>query len=164
MNIKEFANLLVKNELATSDELQGCSEEEIEHLEKFIGVKLPKTYREFLALIGHNTGIYRRGSDHLYKDLFNLTEDTKEILMKGPFKLPKDAFVIMSHQGYIFTYFRLSDGDDPPVFAYMENESKPKKLSVSFSEYLSKSMEEEISSLNKLKSREKYIREIRSRK
>jgi len=114
MNSKEFADLLIKNELATSEELQGCSEKEIEQLEKHIDAKLPQSYREFLALMGHNAGIFRRGTDYLYKDLFNLTGDTKEILMDGPFKLPDDAFVFSSHQGYIFVYFRLSDGEVAP--------------------------------------------------
>ena len=161
MNPKEFAVFLIKNKLATNDELQGCSEKEIEQLEKHIGAKLPRTYHEFLALMGHNAGIFRSGTNYRYKDLFNLTKDTKEILMEGPFKLPDDVFVFSSHQGYIFAYFRLSDGDDPSIYAYLEGELNPKKQAASFSDYLAKALEEEITSLNKLNSRERYIREAR---
>jgi hypothetical protein len=164
MNAKEFANLLVKNELATREELRGCSQKEIEQLEKHIGAKLPQNYKEFLALMGHDAGIFRNGTDYLYKDLFNLTEDTKEILMDGPFKLPDDAFVFSSHQGYIFAYFRFSDGDDPPIYIYKEMEPSPIKQASSFFEYLTKSLDEEISNWNQLESRERYMREARAKK
>lgn len=145
MNIKEFADLLIKHELATSDELHGCSEKEIEALERHIGTSLPKSYREFLALMGHKAGNFLRGSDFLYKDLFELTAFTKETLMKGPFQLPDDAFVFFSHQGYIFAYFRLSDGNDPAIYTYMEGEPNPQKWASSFSEYLEKSLAEQLS-------------------
>lgn len=163
MNSKEFADLLTKNGLATRDELQGCSEEEIEQLEKHIGAKLPQSYREFLALMGHGAGIFHRGSNYLYKDLFDLTNLAKETLRDGPFELPNDAFVIFSHQGCIFAYFKLFDGDDPPIYTYLVMEPNPKGWAESFSEYLEKSLDEEISALNKLKSRERYIREARAK-
>ncbi len=91
MNAKEFANLLIKNELATNEELIGCSEKEFQQLEEHIGFKFPQSYKEFLTFMGHRAGIFERGTNYLYKDLFNLTRDTKEILMGGPFKLPDDA-------------------------------------------------------------------------
>ena len=164
MNSKEFFDLLIKNDLATKDELQGCSEKEIEQLEKHIEAKLPKGYREFLILMGHRAGIFNRGSDFLYKDLFDLTDLTREILQSGPFELPNDAFVIFSHQGCIFAYFRLSDGSEPPIYTYRIMEPDPKRWADSFSEYLEKSLAEEINSLNSLKSREEYIREARSKR
>jgi len=143
MKPKEFADLLIKHNLGTKDELQGCSEKEIEQLEKHIGSKLPQDYREFLILMGHRAGAFRRGSDYLYKDLFNLTDLTRDTLRGGSFELPNDAFVFFSHQGYIFTYFKLSDGDDPPIYTYMEMEHQPKRRATNFSEYLEKSLAEE---------------------
>ncbi len=165
MNSKEFADLLIKNDLATKDELQGCSEKELEQLEKHIEAKLPKGYREFLILMGHRAGIFNRGSNFLYKDLFDLTDLTKEILRSGPFELPNDAFVIFSHQGCIFAYFKLSEGEYPPIYTYMEMEPRPKRWAENFSEYLEKSLAEEIDSLNSLKpkSRGEYIRNARTK-
>ena len=152
MNAEEFADLLIENKIAIRDELKGCSENEIERLEKYIHANLPQSYRKFLALMGHKAGIFHRGSDYSYKDLFHLTKDTREMLADGPFKLPEDAFVISSHQGYIFAYFILSDDDDPPVYTYMETESEPQQWATSFSEYLAKSWEEYRSNLITLES------------
>ena len=57
-----------------------------------------------------------------------------------------------------------TDGDDPPIYTYMEMEPNPIKRAASFFEYLAKSLEEEIASINQLKSRERYMREARSKK
>ena len=113
--------------------------------------------------MGHNAGIFNRGSDYLYKDLFNLTSLARKTLRNSPFELPNNAFVIFSHQGYIFAYFMLSDGDDPPVYTYMEAEPEPKKWATSFSEYLAKSLQEYISNLITLESF-KRERDQKSRK
>ena len=50
--------------------------------------------------------------------------------------MPDDAFVFSMHQGYIFEYFRLKDGDDPPVHSFLETEPDARIISGSFSEYL----------------------------
>jgi hypothetical protein len=34
--------------------------------------------------------------------------------------MPPDAFVFWMHQGYQFCFFRTSDGDDPPVYYYLQ--------------------------------------------
>jgi len=154
MNTKEFVESLIANGFTTEKDIVGCSDTEVGDLENYLGHKLPREYQEFIKAVGHSAGDFNRGSDFLFKDIFILTEETRNILNDGPFKLPEDAFVIFSHQGYIFSYFRFSDGDDPPVYVYMENEPEPKKWASSFSEYLSKSFEEALNArrnLNKFK-------------
>jgi len=41
-----------------------------------------------------------------------------------PQTLPKDAFVFLMHQGYQFSFFRLSEGENPPIYFYCEGETK----------------------------------------
>jgi SMI1-KNR4 cell-wall len=53
------------------------------------------------------------------------------------FILPTDAFVFSMHQGYEFKYFKTSEGDDPPVYQYVEgNGHPPVMVWNSFSSYL----------------------------
>lgn len=158
MNPKNFADSLIKYGLAEINEFQGCSESEIEQLENHIGSKLPKLYREFLLLMGHNAGIYNRGSDFLYHDLFDNTEYTRKTMFKQGLELPNDAFVILSHQGYIFAWFLLSDGDNPPVYSYSEAGDKPIKFADSFSDYLEKSLKEAITFSSPEFTLEDYVR------
>jgi SMI1 / KNR4 family (SUKH-1) len=142
--LKKFVELLIECGLANQSDLRGCSEAEIDELEKSTGFKLPRCYREFLDLIGQNAGDFQRGSDFLYGHIFPLTDYARETMLNGPFQLPENAFVFFSHQGYIFAYFKLLDGDNPPVFTYLEGEQTPLPWAASITEYLEKSLEEEL--------------------
>ena len=134
MNAKELVDFLIEKKILRREELKGCSEKEIDDLEIHFGHKFPKAFREFLSQLGHNAGNFRRGTKYLYKDLFTITDYTRTTLEDGPFKLPLDAFVFSAHQGYIFAYFLFSDGDDPPIYTYMEHEPQSEKWANNFSE------------------------------
>ena len=101
-----------------------CTEQEIASLEKHIRRTLPPAYREFLGWMGRGAGGFLRGSFCFYEDLFDLTKISEQMLKQNRFrkKLPNDAFVFWMHQGYQFLYFCPSEGEDPPVHYYNEEE------------------------------------------
>jgi hypothetical protein len=109
-----------------------CTEEEITKLEDWVGHRLPHTYREFLLWMGHWGGGLFVGSDCFYENLKDLQEWTRTLLEedKNPVQLPEDAFTFFMHQGYLFLYFRLSEGEDPPVYYYLENEKDPTQSNI----------------------------------
>ncbi len=99
-----------------------CSEDEVLALERRIGRALPGAYKEFLLWMGHgSTGVFR-GTDCFYYDLPVIRTGASELLQEDGFPepLPADAFVFLMHQGYQFAFFRLSEGEDPPVSYYYE--------------------------------------------
>ncbi len=57
--------------------------------------------------------------------------------------MPEDAFVFFMHQGYQFMFFRLSEGDDPPVYYYGEGEGQDtfRVLQPSYSAFLETEIE-----------------------
>ena len=55
-------------------------------------------------------------------------------------ELSKEDFVFSMHQGYEFTYFKLSEGDDPPVYQYVEGNGSPVLTWNSFSDFLRDSL------------------------
>jgi hypothetical protein len=115
-----------------------CSQEEIFHLETHIGAALPESYREYLRLMGKYSGTFNVGSDCFYDDVFSLNEDAQQLLIENNVveRLPTDAFVFCMHHGYIFNYFRLSEGPNPPVYSYSETTNELRKIFPSFSDYL----------------------------
>lgn len=51
----------------------------------------------------------------------------------GRFTLPADAFVFSMHQGYEFNFFVICEGNDPPVYKYVEGGGPPVLVWDSFS-------------------------------
>ncbi len=116
--------------------LKPCTEEEVVRLEQARSVKLPQAYREFLLWMGSSGGSLFIGSDCFYRDLPLIQKGAVELLEEDqfPLKLPEDAFVFYMHQGYNFDFFRPSEGDDPPVYYYLEDSEQTSFTEV-FSHY-----------------------------
>ncbi|HEX8033642.1 MAG TPA: SMI1/KNR4 family protein [Ktedonobacterales bacterium] len=121
-------------------EMLPCSEREVEILERHLGVTLPQAYKEYLLWIGHGAGRFERGTDCFYADVFDNRDGAEQLLSEDNFpqKLPEDAVVFSMHQGYQFSFFRTSEGDDPPVYYYLEDSGQTgfRKTFPSFSNLL----------------------------
>ena len=118
---------------------EGCSEAEVVALEQAVGLSLPPAFRAYLRRCGKVPDEVFVGSDCRYGHLLHLREYAGRLLQENdrPFKLPKEAFVFLMHQGYQFLYF-LADGKspDPAVHHYLEGEEGPEQMSDSFTAYL----------------------------
>ena len=125
MNLENIKQQIITSNLAGEDELIGCTQQEVKDIEKAIGHQLPVSYQNFLILMGKNAGQFLRGSDCFYPDILDLNTGAKEILSENDFPetLPDDAFVFFIHQGYQFSFFRLGEGNDPPIYYFTEGES-----------------------------------------
>lgn len=103
--------------------LKGCSMEEINSYENKYGIKLPAVYVDFLKTMGKNAGDYMRGSDFLWHELSGMKEYANELLQENSLEpLKEEDFVFWMHQGYIFSFFKLNDGNDPKVYGFNEGE------------------------------------------
>ncbi|MDF2188612.1 SMI1/KNR4 family protein [Paraflavitalea sp. CAU 1676] len=101
--------------------VKPCSEHDIIALEKSMDIRLPATYKKFLLSMGHKAGNFWVGTEGFYHFLFRAKVSTEELIEENSLSpLPDDAFPFWMHQGYMAAYFRLSDGDDPPVYLYSE--------------------------------------------
>lgn len=107
-------------DLVTCDEFQACTETEVNVLEKSLLHPLPQAYRNFLLWMGHGAGSFWQGSHCFYEQLVDIQKGAILLLQENNFRqqMPRDAFVFWMHQGYMFAFFRLSEGDDPPVYFY----------------------------------------------
>jgi len=145
MNRKEIVSLLREYKIASDNEIRGFTELEVGQCEQSIGSPFPDQYREFLLAIGHDAGFLFQGTDILFRNVENLIELRKEaenLLEENgeAFILPFDAFVFSMHQGYEFNYFVLSEGNDPPVYQYVEGDGPPVLVWDSFSAFLRNSI------------------------
>ncbi|QDU43509.1 SMI1/KNR4 family protein [Symmachiella dynata] len=120
--IAKVAEILVRDGVATENTIRGCSATEIEEVQADVGRPLPLAYREFLAKMGRGAGDFYVGTDIFYPTLLGITEAAHELVAEDEagIVLPKDAIAFMMHQGYQFMFVRTDEGDDPPVYYYME--------------------------------------------
>ncbi|MCA6066948.1 SMI1/KNR4 family protein [Chryseobacterium sp. RG1] len=132
---------------------KGCSSNQINNIEQKVRKKLPFCYKEFLENFGYDMDRkddYSRGGfvgesicfdnvygDHTNKDglIEQLQEDDKINLLS---LINNNIFVFSSHQGYTYAFFKLNEGDNPPIYGYQEGQiaNNFPKLTNSLSEFL----------------------------
>jgi hypothetical protein len=140
--LEKFKQQLEKSNLIMpkNGDISVCNNDEIMLLEKNLGYYLPIAYKEFLQLMGKGAGEFLQGSDCFYQHLLLLQKWALELLKENNFpeKLPEDAFVFFMHQGYQFSFFRFSEGENPPTYYYCEGDNTIvfKKNHNQFSDFL----------------------------
>jgi hypothetical protein len=136
--IEKALEILVTRGVCRAQEVLGCSDEDIRAVERDAGQDLPESYRLFLTRMGRGAGRFYRGSDHFYPSIVGLTKDARELIAKDPAQidLPTDAIVFSMHQGYQFLFMLASEGQDPPVYRYVQRKGRWERLYERFSEYM----------------------------
>lgn len=118
--------------------MSGCTDEEVQQIQKQYKFTIPAIYVEFLKRMGRGAGQILAGTDVFYPEVLGLTEAAEEMMRReeSSHLFPEDSVVFAMHQGYQFMYFRCSEGDDPPVYYYMMGDLEVKCKYPSFSNYL----------------------------
>jgi hypothetical protein len=113
MNGELLRENLLRLGLAKPHDIVGCSEDDLKTLEQQAGAPLPATYLAFMRANGRKCGEFMRDLTIFFPEVLQLTEQTRrdEIV-----DLPNDSFVFMDHLGDTLLFFRLVDGDDPPIY------------------------------------------------
>ncbi len=103
---------------------------------------LPSSYMDFLKAMGNGSDNFLRGESCFFNELSDLKEGAEELLTddNSPLKLKNSDFIFWMSQGYMFAFFNLNEGDDPPVFFYKELSEQKEffKIADSFTEFLFK--------------------------
>jgi SMI1 / KNR4 family (SUKH-1) len=123
--------------VAEKRDLRGCTADEIASLESRYRLSLPKSYRRYLELMGHQSGRMFT-SDHLavfYKHVRDMTADFRvlrtglghdryagNITAPENFQLPPDALLIAGRLDAAWQFIRCSDVDDSPVWIFNEGD------------------------------------------
>lgn len=138
--------------------VSSCTQDEINQMEGKLGAKLPISYKEFLLIMGKEQPCIF--SDYKLYEPFDHHDAVQPILHKLEkalnLKFPSDGFIFMQHLLAYFAFFKLSDGDDPPIYCYDETDfidddgkffkqSSFKKVANSFSSFIKQELESALS-------------------
>jgi SMI1 / KNR4 family (SUKH-1) len=145
MLIEKTINKLVKKRA----KLVPCTEEEVEKLENHYKIRFPIAFKEYLLSMGHYAGELYEGSNCGYDNLFLQKEwqiIENDIAKNHEFKRTfnwqdENIFIFLDHGGYIVYFFKLDEGDDPPVYRYEEGLDDVKHTYSSFSLFLEEQFE-----------------------
>ena len=115
---------IIQPQIGKPELIKGCSEQEIEELEKACGLSLPLSYKVLLRNFGHGFGGIAYDVEFLYQDVFPLTQIAREMLQyEGDPVLPENTFVFAMRYREQFAFFEVKKGiEDPPIFFYMEED------------------------------------------
>lgn len=70
--------------------------------------------------------LFLRGESCFMDELLELNEWGAELLEENnvPLKLTSNDFVFWMSQGFMFCFFKLDEGENPPVYFYSEGKSR----------------------------------------
>ena len=138
-SIDEIAKILKKRGI----KLRPLDISDISAIEQKFKIALPEAYKQFLRLMGKGAGLYMQGSSVFYDELFSLRQGAEELVIENNLSpIPENAFVFWMHQGYQAAYFKLNEGENPPVYYFSEGQNssgfelKEKSLSDFFASQL----------------------------
>ncbi len=145
MYLNRAKELLTELNYIRPEHIYPCSEAEVQSYETQLGLKLPLAYKEFLLWGGHGIGVgwnhIMRGSE-FYFDAFYYDDRRpyyRDLMKHDDLDysvLDEQTIIIFSHHDYQCAYIRADEGENPPVYFYLEGESEIVKESDSYSEYL----------------------------
>ncbi len=103
--------------------------------------KLPEAYLEFMRIMGNGAkGDFLKGDSCFMDEIEDLKQGAEELLEENQSKqkLKEEDFVFWMSQGCMFCFFRLNDGNNPPVYFYNETgEDRFIKIAHSLTEFFS---------------------------
>ena len=147
--IKQEIGIFEQMKAIFGGEVIPCTVEEIAELELMLpdSYRLPMAYKEFLLYGGHDMGSFFGLIDFSYGMAKILLKNKYQSIYKmvkweeePGWKLPENIFAMNNHLSANFYYFWLTDGENPPVYWWEEDEGGLKEASrkeaESFSEFL----------------------------
>ena len=136
-DFKPLISRMAASGIAKASDLVGCSSEEIAVIEHRYGIVLPNSYRRYLELMGHQSGLLF-ASDHMavsYRHVLAMTEDIQtrrvnpsielcvgDTRAPSNFRLPPKAFLIAGRLDAAWQYIQCTSINDSPVWHFDEND------------------------------------------
>jgi len=122
------------------DETEECTEEEVMKIEEQLGVKFPRSYREIYLILGEQEAFSLIDeSSFEFPEYEKMRKGVEKIILNSApdFTLDKNMFIVgCLIQNGIFYFFKLDEGDDPPIYRYQEGDKKYKMAAESCSSFI----------------------------
>lgn len=136
----EYLNQLLLQLKKKHISTKPSSKKQMEYLVSMVGKqKLPQAYIEFMSVMGNGANGYMTGESCFMNEIKDLKQGAYDLLEENESKniLSDESFVFWMCQGCMFCFFKLNEGDNPPVYLYNESgEDRFLKIAHSFTDFL----------------------------
>ncbi len=142
---EEVKSKIINQGIAETEDVVGCTRQEIENIEETCGVTLPSSYRSFLRHLGRSSGSFLQGHTCHYPRLRKLQDRAKRAFQREGVEseFENSYFAFLGSQSVVFYYFDTEGGrSDPPVYVLAEGRESPERYFDSYSEWLHSQIEE----------------------
>ncbi|ACU60256.1 SMI1/KNR4 family protein [Chitinophaga pinensis] len=116
-----------------------CTAEEVDELERSLGIKFPRAYRELVMIFGKYSSFTIAENSFEYPEYQGMRDAAIEMAAGDDMvKIDENIFVFnFDFHGPSAAWFPLNAGDDPPVYEYASvNEKTGFKVAEHFSAYI----------------------------
>lgn len=118
----------------------ACTEEELNELEKKLGIKFPRSYKELYLILGvhYGFGVIDENSFD-FPDYIGMRKKALELISTSEtdFQLEEDMLVFgCVVENDVFFFFKLDEGDDPPVYEYRRGDDSYTLIDKKFSSFV----------------------------
>ncbi|MCL2579770.1 MAG: SMI1/KNR4 family protein [Oscillospiraceae bacterium] len=106
-------------------QMNPCSKNEIAKIMQLSKEKnLPQNYVKFMEQAGNGIDFFK-GSSYTLDEISKLKSWAIALLKENDSNenIDDNNFVFLMHQGYQFYFFNLNEGDNPPVYFYLEGDN-----------------------------------------
>ena len=127
---KDFFDKIIENYDVEGN--SGHSEESVRLLESHMDIELPMAYKAYLLSIGQNTVPFNYATKST-DSLPEIRREAERLLLQSAecLSLNDGDFVFLLNEGFMFLFFRIDEGDDPPVYGFAEEKRSSGFLQVS---------------------------------
>ena len=120
--------------------LLAITSAEVDEIEQAWGVKLPLAYRELLMTKGRLAGFaFHDGMEYGFNEYADMQKAVKYFVSRSVYKLELDENVfVFSYSGEadMIWFFRLNEGENPPVYMLSADADHYEKVADNFSELI----------------------------
>lgn len=116
---------------------ESCTESEVNGIEEGLKIKFPRAYRELYLLLGKKRA-FSIASENGYNfpEYKEMQEGAKEITDEITLDYNNIFVFVVFKENGVISFFRLDEGDDPPVYEYEGGSEEPEQVSAHFSDYI----------------------------
>lgn len=134
----QFMQFLKEMRDSIGVKIEVSGDEELAELEKKWNTKLPLAYKEVFKIKGKYGAFSLRGNEFSIDEFEKMQQEVRDIIRRNKLEIDLDKVFVFSCFASLgnFCFYRLDEGENPPVYIFIEGDETYKKAYNSFVDFI----------------------------